>query len=456
VSQPDNEYTTSEPTHTPHPPLSSHSQDEDYLIGVFTTNGELVSRTEVSGKHLPALLALTEEKPKKTRKEKLPAITSSTQTKLPNTPTFEAFTQSFGPALGVQLSLWGDQDTKFELLMPNGTTLTIIGNNPLESMALYKFVTTEYGPEGIKFLLLIFDTYYSVTQGRDPNATVTVTARQLLQRLGRGKKADDKKEQQKIMSSFLFLARTFVAKDKGPAKKRLTPLLHIEGYDLEPDEQGNFEVPTEIEYRLGKHFQETLQFQHFYVPTARLLGYHSVREHQELLLAIYLCKELATQAGRCSFPFVTLLVQSALLTPEDIKSGINRTRDALRVLYALEHLENDGLIIRQAQKEIDTVLAMDLSLNEMEISEKVSPQTLKRLRKVLPSLLMRIQEDQSTPRAEKRQALQSLLDEEKNITVSFTIGPILTKQLETQSQQVGTNKNSMSRALLINEPGADK
>ncbi len=432
-------------------------QQDSFLLGVFTKDGKLLSQAEVSADQLPTLLAATAERhsekanaPAKKR-ERLPALTSGHRTNLPNTPTFEALRQSFGPGVGVQLSLWPNtSEARFELTMPNGGSLLIAGNSPSESIVLYQYVTSEVGPEGLKHLLVLLDVYYVKTGGRDRKADASVSVRQLLVRMGKGKKADDREEQQKFMKTILYLARTLVSPE---AKRKASPLLIIEG--LLPDEQGNFLIPSEIEYHLGQYFFETLfgkQPQYFSVPTAQLLAYHSTREQQELLLAFYLSNKL-TFSGNCSINFPTLLIQSALQSREDIERGGNRTRDAQRVLYALERLERDGLIIRSAHEEIDTVLAVDLHFDR-QTTKKLSNETEKRLRQLLPSLL-RGGKDAATLRSKRRIALQRLLeldpsDQEKQaLPITFFAGRLLQKQME--SSYLHSEQGIVSATLLSTE-----
>ena len=429
---------TQEPNEVSEAPETAGEQS--FLLGIFTKDGQLLSQTEVASEQLPALLAATEgyttgkstlSKPKK---ERLPALTSGHRTKLPSTPSFDAIRQSFGPGVGVQMSLWDHtSETRFELTTPNGASLVIAGNSPSESIALYHYVTSDVGPEGLKHLLVLLDTYYLKTGGKDRKADASISVRHLLVRLGKGKKADDKDEQQKLMKTILYLARTLVSSD---TKRKASPLLIIEG--LTPDEQGNFLIPSEIEYHLGQHFFETLfgkQPQYFSVPTAQLLSYHATREQQELLLAFYLSNQLTLQGGQCSLDFVTLLLQSALQSSKDIQQGTNRTRDAQRVLYALERLEQHGLIVRAPHEDVDTVLAIDLFTGtEKELAKKVSDTTKKRLQKLLSTL------KESSPQmlnTRRRRALQRLLEmepaipEEQALPLTFTAGVLLAKHIHS-------------------------
>lgn len=425
-----------------------HRQSDSLLLGIFTRDGKLQGVAEVPPEQLPAILAATgtlaqtdetDLPPKKRgRRALLPELTSSHQTQLPNTPSFEALRQSFGPGVGMQLSLWDHtRKPKFELAMPSGASLTIVGNTTYESITLHRYVTSELGPEGLKHLLVLLDVYYLKTGGKDRKTDAVVSIRQLLFRLGKGKKADEREEQQKLMKTILYLARTFVPSGtkSGSRGKSLSPLLVLERLDLEPDEEGKFQIPSEIEYHLGQHFFETLfgkQPQYFSVPTMQLLSYHAICEQQELLLAFYLSSQLAWSGGKSSLHFVTLLVQSALQSPQDIRQGTNRTRDAQRVLYALERLEQDGIIVRAPHDDVDLVLAVDLSLHPSS-AKKLAQATETRLGDLLASFRGLTAE---ALRAKRRRALQRLLsgdahEEEPPVAMlNFATGPLLAKQME--------------------------
>jgi hypothetical protein len=429
-------------------PQEPHRQSDSLLLGIFTRDGKLQGVAEVPPEQLPTLLAATgtlaqtdETDPaprKRGRRAQLPELTPTHHTQLPNTPSFDALRQSFGPGVGMQLSLWDHtREPKFELAMPSGASLTIAGNNTYESMALHRYVTSELGPEGLKHLLVLLDVYYLKTGGKDRKTDAVVSIRQLLLRLGKGKKADEREEQQKFMKTILYLARTFVSSGtkSGSRSKSISPLLVLERLDLEPDEEGKFQIPCEIEYHLGQHFFETLfgkQPQYFSVPTMRLLSYHAVCEQQELLLAFYLSSQLTWSGGECSLHFVTLLLQSALQSAEGIRQGINRTREAQRVLYALERLEQDGIIVRAPHDEVDMVLAIDL-YNDPTIAKKLAQATQTRLGDLLPSFKGWTAE---VLRAKRRKALQRLLSEDAPYEehpvamLTFSTGPLLAQQIE--------------------------
>src|SRR5690242_14959277 len=92
-------------------------QSDSLLLGIFTRDGKLQGVAEVPPEQLPTILAATgtfaqpaDETDlalrKRERRAPLPELTSSHHTQLPNSPSFDALRQSFGPGLGMQLSLW--------------------------------------------------------------------------------------------------------------------------------------------------------------------------------------------------------------------------------------------------------------------------------------------------------------------------------------------------------------
>lgn len=418
------------------------ARQESLRLTLQTKDGTLISQAEIEPEQLPELFIppetfSTPPTIATKKRERLPPLTSSNITNLPDTPSFNAIRQSFGPGVVANFSLWQTpEERRFALEMPNGASLTIEGNSHNESLALYQYVTTELGPEGLKHLLVLLDVYHLATQGRDRKADAVVSIRQLLLRLGKGKKADKHEEQQKIMKTILYLARTFSSSTKGN-RRSYTPLLIIERLDLEPDEQGRFQIPSEIEYHLGRQYFETLfgeQPQYFSVPTAQILAYHAVREQQELLLAIYLSNEISRGDGHCVLSFFALLVQSALQSQEDIQRGVNRTRDAYRVLYALERLERDNLIIRAPHKDIDTILAVDIVIDAKSTLKKLPETTGKRVKKLIATQGLDTC-NQVELRTRRRMALQRLLAEEHD-AILFSAGSLLEKQFAYSHQEI--------------------
>ncbi|MBA2397064.1 MAG: hypothetical protein H0V70_30450 [Ktedonobacteraceae bacterium] len=414
--------------------------------------------TQQAAQHLAKLYwELHQQRTKSSpRTHGLPALTSAHRTRLPLTNSFRGLAQSFGPA--VQHSIWNQQlEGTLELLTPNGTLLRVVGTNTAENVALHRYVTQMLGPEGLKHLIILLDAYYLQTKGTDRKADARVSLRQLLIRLGAGSKADDREEQRKFMHSILYLASTYITSDERQPpetrpqplarqrrrrktdRKDYSPLLIIER--LKPSPDGSIQIPDEVEYHLGAEFFEALfgpQQQFFSLPTALLLRYHAVREQQELLLAFYLSNALITSGGRFSASFLTLVLQSALQSQDEVARGHDRLRDARRVLFALEHLEQQDLIRRESHIAIDTALTMELATKK-EIQEMLAPATLQRIQ-------LEVTYQQQLPpekiRASRRIALQQLLDEHTHPPVTFLAGPVLVDQIQHHQQRLHEQKNT--------------
>ncbi len=382
----------------------------------------------------------------KLRNRQLPTPSIADRTRLPLNNAFIGLAQSFGP--GMHESAWTRVRRKgvFHLETPNGSRLRVEAENDWERIALENYVWDMLGPEGLKHLLVLLDVYYLQTAGRDQKATATVRLKHLLLRLNKGKKADMPAERAKLMHTILYLARTsttaseytdeadarhqsFVKQQELPQKaKHYPPLLVVDPPKSGLD--GQIKIPLEVEYHLGKEFFEALfgaRKQYLLVPTAQLLEYHAVKERQELLLAYYLSNRLALARGDYSVPFASLLLQSALETRDEMRQGHDRTRDAKRVLLALEHLEQDGLIKRAAHEHIDTVLLMELLTDGCKEGE-LTPATLARIGPER-SHLERLRPKESDLIARRLANIRLLLDERiQAFPLQFSAGPLLQKQ----------------------------
>lgn len=382
-----------------------------------------------------------------TVRQGLPALTSAHRTRLPLTNSFRGLAQSFGPA--VVPSIWNHQlEGALELITPNGSLLRVVGTNTVENVALHRYVTQMLGPEGLKHLVILLDAYYLQTQGTDQKSDARVSLRQLLIRLGAGSKADDREEQRKLMHSILYLASTYITSDerlqelgekprplarqrrrRQQDRKDYSPLLIIER--LKPGTDGSIQIPDEVEYHLGSEFFEALfgpQQQFFSLPAALLLRYHAVREQQELLLAFYLSNALITSGGQFSTSFPTLMVQSALQSQEELEHGHDRLRDAQRVLFALERLEQQDLIRREGHQGIDTALTMELATGK-HTQEELASATFLRIRQ---EVSYQRQLSAETIRTNRRIAFQQLLEDRAHPPVSFLAGPLLLEQVIQQ------------------------
>src|SRR5205814_440920 len=98
-----------------------------------------------------------------------------------------------------------------------------------------------------------------------------------------------------------------------------------------------------------------------------------------------LSNHITISGGRFTVSFPVLLLQSALQSKQELLQGENRTRDAVRVLLALEHLERDGFVVRDAHLHVDSVLTAELALAarsgaEETVLEQLAPATQHRLR----------------------------------------------------------------------------
>jgi hypothetical protein len=376
------------------------------------------------------------------------ASTPSDMTTLPMTNAFLGLVQSFRPSN--QSSTWIRKHIsgELQLMTPNGSLLRVIGKNDWEWTALDGYVNDMMGPEGLKHVLVLLDAYYRQTGGKNPEADARVSLRQLLLRLKKGKKADTQEERMKLMRTILYLARTHIlskeyadgagTRPQSFAKQQelsltprhYSPLLVVE--PAKPGRKGDIHVPDEIEYHLGKEFFEALfgdQQQCVVVPTAQVLGYHALRQQQELLLLYYLSDRLAFAGGRFYVPFPSLCSQSALQTEEMMRQSHDRMRNVKRVLYALERLETDRLVKRTAHELIDTVLLVELQTGNCT-RDDLAPATYVRIQDELPHPQHSTSDELFSKR---RVAIQRLLGEQgQTHAVLFSSGPLLLKQSPLQ------------------------
>lgn len=379
----------------------------------------------------------------------LPALTSSHRTLVPSANAFRALMQSFGP--GLQQSVW-NMDTsakKLELHVPNGSTLQLEAESDNANAILHRYVGELLGPEGLKHLIGVLDSYDVQTGGEDQKVDARVSLSQLLLRMGYPEqKAYDASEQKKVMHTIYYLNHCYINapvkewRDEGRGRGRkvkdrrwYTPLLIIEGIQFEED--GNLRIPTEVKYHLGEEYYELLYGEHpqyFIVPTAQLLGYHSQKQQQELVLGFNLSNFINMNDGRYTVSFRTLMEQSALRSAETLDHGSDRTRDARRALLALERLERDGFHERAAHPEIDTVLAIELATGEC-VADDLAPATLARLQASSYYSGLR-NADKAVLREKRRKAIQHLLGAGKESPIiTFTAGPLLRAQAEKRAAQ---------------------
>lgn len=390
-------------------------------------------------------LALT----KSTPLTPLPEIRASDRTRMPSSNGFRGLVQSFGP--GLQHSLWNEEtSTELQLKTPNNSLLMVKGKNEIERTTLHQYVSAELGVEGLKHVVAILHAYYAQTGAQERKDDAEVTPYQLLRFMGYDdKNAGNTELQRDIVKTLLYLSRTWVVSQEveyvmltrnGRQRRRKgvewSPLIVLE--TLKSSEDGGFEIPERIEYHLGKEFYSQLfgdHQQYYMLPTADMLRYHGKNEQQEICLSFYLTNFITINAGTYIVHFPELLEGSAIRLEDDIKRGVNRTRDALRTLYALEHLQRDGWFTRDAHEDIDAALAVEYYTKQCD-QDALSPETFKRIKtsyayfqgKALPEL-----------RKIRRQALQHLLNtttslnktaEGKTHAITFHAGALLQKQAD--------------------------
>lgn len=376
----------------------------------------------------------------------LPALTSKRQTRVPSGGSQRAIVQSFGP--GVQPSLWNLDSGTIELQTPGKALVRLDAEDTYEQAALRRYVTEALGPEGLKHMLGILDAYDVQTNGKGQKEDARVSLRQLVMRTKGENLADDTNEHRKMMQTILYLARSFVTVNEKQyhdeprrplgrqrrgriRQKEYSPLLVIERIQFEED--GTIRIPSEVVFHLGADHYELLYGEHkrfFTIPTAQLLSYHSDRDQHELMLGVYLCDRIPLNKDGFPVHFHTMLVQSALRTEDGLAHGNDRTRDALRALYALERLEQDGIHCREAHREVDTALAADFALGN-STERDLAPATLERIREMQLATA-----DPALLREQRRKSLQRLLQPE-NVTapLTFRAGPLIRAQAAKREAQ---------------------
>jgi hypothetical protein len=368
----------------------------------------------------------------------LPPLTSVHHSMLPSADHFRGLAQSFGPR--VALSLWNTAESAEQLLeAPNGARLAVRGENSQEKKALYELIEGGMGVEGIKYMIAMMAIYNEQTNAIDRKTDARVTLRQILSYMGRGDHADDLDEQRKVMHYILYLARTWVTaldKPQQVVKKRgrpprihveYTPLIVLEA--LGSDERGGIKIPESVEFHLGKEFWDQMfatQKHFFTLPTALILNYHSKDQPQEICLSVYLANMLNLNDGTFAIHFPILLLQTGLQDQQDIDVGEHRTRAAMRVLYALERLELDLLITREAHPDIDMALAVEYFESKLA-KNKLSERTLARIEQFYGYVQAL---SAAARRSHKRLALQNLLERVTGNSIKFRSGPLINTQIQ--------------------------
>jgi hypothetical protein len=376
-------------------------------------------------------------------------VTTLQKTMLPSNNAFRGIEQGFGTAI-IKNSLWGDKADEHQIVTPNGSLLKIRGQQDFERKALTQYINELIGVEGLKHMLILLDTYYVQTGAKDRRDDARISIRQLLIRMGYSEtQADDINERRKLAHTILYLARTWVTSSeiryeqeegprggKRPGQKRRrgvdwTPLLVIE--EMRSSEDGGLETPDEVGFHLGKDFYNSMfgEGKHFfYLPTAQVLSYHAEREQQELCLAFYLSNMIFVQQ-RFTIHFRELALQSGLMTEEEIDHDDHRTRTAMRIVYALERLEKDGVVKHGPHDALDIPLAVDLITGKCK-EDSLSPTTLLRIKKSYGYLRGKSEKDL---REAKRKGLQRLLREKEKDAIAFGAGHLMIEKVEHREQQ---------------------
>lgn len=385
------------------------------------------------------------------RTHTLAPLTSAHRTFIPSHNAPRAVWQTFGP--GVQPSLWNldPNNQAIELQTPNKSLVRISPQEGPELAVLHRYVLEGLTPEGIKHAVGVLSAYADQTGGVDQKTDARVSLRQLLLRMGKPEShADNPDEQRRLYHTIMYLARCAVhASDrpedprppgsyrrrKGREYREYSPMLVIERVQFEETTDGETKeikvrVPREVTFHLGVDYYHLLFGQgrsFFTIPTALVLSYHPDREQQELLLAMYLSDMLSWNRNPWRVSFHQLMLQSALRSADDLDHGHDRLRDAMRVLLAVERLERDGLLLREAHPDIDTALACELAQGNIK-AETLAEATRKRL--AAPTYhTLTTAADPALMRERRRRALQSLLDG-KAPSLALSAGPLLREQVE--------------------------
>ena len=153
-------------------------------------------------KTLESIQAVSIKKQRATRIPAFPAVTSSHATPLPATETFLVISGSFGANVSIQQSLI---DGSFDVTIPVGK-IRVEGQTRGENTSLLNYVTSELGPEGFKETVALLDIYNTLTGGQNQTQNVEVTAKQILQRMGKGNHADDNDLQTHLVNTLLYHA----------------------------------------------------------------------------------------------------------------------------------------------------------------------------------------------------------------------------------------------------------
>jgi hypothetical protein len=233
--------------------------------------------------------------------------------------------------------------------------------------------------------------------------------------------------------------------------------------ELGTNEEGGVEIPDYIEFHLGKEYFNQMfgeKGQYFTLPTAALLAYDAKRQNHEIALAFYLCNILNVSAGEKSMYFHTLVEHTALADEYQLAHDDHRMRDAMRILYALERLEMDGIIRRAEHRYIDQALAAEYYAKGK--ATPISEQTRQRIERKYSDYRTLSEIER---RKIRREALQNLLamrknddqnDDARKYTIKFTAGPLIINQIQRRKEQIDAATERRKRAIEAAAKGNKK
>lgn len=336
-----------------------------------------------------------------------PPITSRHATPLPGTESFLVLLGSFGNNVVSQPTLFPENEGDGIYLKTPTGALRVQGNTRGERRTLQHYVSDELRPDGLKELVGLIDAYRLLASGKDQAQNVEVTAKQVLQRIGKGAHADDKNEQAHLIRTMLYLARALVIKVSSRQTK-ISPLLVLESITVDEFNHAH------LKYHLGEETFEAIYGpapNRYPLPTPRVIGYHGMKAQAVLLLTFFLGNRLGNHLAQgkeaCSLYFTTICTQSGLLAEEKLLPGQkNRMRDTLQVLTALLQLERDEFITLTAHQDLDTALVTNILLGAIG-EEQLAPSTAQRLS---PTLEVCKGYAQAQLKERRRIAMQRLLN----------------------------------------------
>jgi hypothetical protein len=163
----------------------------------------------------------------------LPSMKQDHTTPLPGTPSFLVLMSSFCSVKG--LSSCQKESTGFSLETPLGS-LHVEGNNEHENILLQHYLLNGLGPEGLKDLVVLIDVYRMLSFEHVQAKNIEISAKQLLQRLGKGLHAADRDEQLRLISTTLYLSRASVTHISSQ-QVQIPPVLVLDS--IQTDNRGN-------------------------------------------------------------------------------------------------------------------------------------------------------------------------------------------------------------------------